>query len=69
MKALLSCDELAEQLSVSHWTIRSWISRGTIRSVKIGRRRLIPQGELQRIAREGLPSLASSPRNDGESGE
>ena len=56
---LLNCDEVAQLLGVSHWSIRSWINRGDVRSVKLGRRRLILSSEVDRIISEGLPSLTA----------
>ncbi|PYU16929.1 MAG: hypothetical protein DMG37_01145 [Acidobacteria bacterium] len=44
---------------VSLATIDKHISRGSIKSTKIGRRVFIGHAELNRIAREGLPSLGN----------
>jgi excisionase family DNA binding protein len=52
--------EAAKSLGISHWTIRAHIRRGTIAVVRFGRRILISREEVERIGREGLPSL---PRN------
>ena len=35
------------------------LSRGNIKATKLGRRVFISHGELNRIAREGLPSLGN----------
>jgi hypothetical protein len=43
--------------SVSPWTLRKHISRGTIHVTRIGRRVFLRSEELERIRREGLPSL------------
>jgi len=43
----------AKRLSISRWTVYSWLSEGRINSVKVGRLVRIPQSELDRIIREG----------------
>ena len=61
MDKLLSIDKAAEVLSVSPWTIRSWITHGKIGSAKLGSRRLVPQSELERLIRESsIPALEAS---------
>jgi excisionase family DNA binding protein len=55
---LLSIDKAAEILSVSPWTIRSWITHGKLGSAKLGSRRLVPQSELERlILKSSVPAL------------
>jgi excisionase family DNA binding protein len=49
MERLYSVDEAAEQLTLSHWTIWSWIKSGKLRSAKVGDRRVIRESELQRL--------------------
>lgn len=58
MNDLFSIAGSAEKLAISPWTIRAHLKRGTIRSVRVGRRVLIPRKELERLATEGLPSLS-----------
>ena len=48
---LLSPAQVAEFLSISRWTVYSWLSDGRIRSVKIGRLVRIPESEVERIVR------------------
>jgi hypothetical protein len=43
--------------SLSPWTLRKHISRGTIHVTRIGRRVFLRSEEIERIRREGLPSL------------
>jgi hypothetical protein len=43
--------------SVSVWTLRKHVSRRTVRVTRIGRRVFLPSEEIERIQREGLPSL------------
>jgi excisionase family DNA binding protein len=40
--AVLTVDEAAERLRVSRWTLYNLIRTNQLRTVKIGRRRLIP---------------------------
>ena len=41
----------------SQWTLRKHIALGNIKIVRIGKRIFITEEEIQRIQREGLPSL------------
>ena len=45
----------ADALSISSQTLASLAKLGKIRSIKVGKRRLIPAIELRRILREGVP--------------
>jgi excisionase family DNA binding protein len=47
MERLYSLEEASKLLRVSHWTLRGWIRRGSLRSAKIGHRRVIRESELQ----------------------
>jgi predicted site-specific integrase-resolvase len=51
---LLPVKSFAERLGVSVWTARGWCYRGTVASVKIGSKLLVPTGEVERIIRENL---------------
>jgi hypothetical protein len=51
---LVSFEEAARRSSTTHWTWRTWASRGFVKTVKMGRRRLIPASEVDRICREGI---------------
>jgi excisionase family DNA binding protein len=44
--ALLTVDEAAAQLRVSRWTVYNLIRSGQLRTIKIGRRRLVPPAAL-----------------------
>jgi excisionase family DNA binding protein len=61
-----SMESGAEQLGVSVFTLWAHKKRGTLRTIKIGRRVLIPEDELQRIAAAGLPSLSQRHRQGGK---
>jgi len=54
---LISINEAGRRLSLSPWTIRAHVRKGSIKSIHCGRRVLIPASELSRIQRGGLPSL------------
>ena len=43
---LLTVDEAAERLRVSRWTLYNLIRSNQLRTVKIGRRRLVPFAAL-----------------------
>jgi excisionase family DNA binding protein len=49
MRALKSVEEGAGLLGVSKWTVRSWIREGKLRPVRLGRRVLISEEELERF--------------------
>ncbi|HWY68823.1 MAG TPA: helix-turn-helix domain-containing protein [Terriglobales bacterium] len=53
-KKLRSLDEGALQLGISRFTLYGYARRGLVQTVMIGRRRLISENELSRIAREGV---------------
>ena len=44
--ALFTIDEAAAQLRVSRWTVYNLIRSGQLRTIKIGRRRLVPTDAL-----------------------
>ena len=55
---LYSFAEAAKLLGgISHWTLRKHAAIGRIRVVHIGRRVFLTSEELERIRRDGLPSL------------
>lgn len=57
---LLSVGETATSLNVSERTVRSFVSDGTIPSVKIGRRRLIPREAVDEFIRSCTEEDASA---------
>jgi hypothetical protein len=60
MAALFSLADAAQQLGgISIWTLRKHVFQGNVSVVRIGRRVLMTSEELQRIKREGLPSLSA----------
>ena len=61
MEALLDIRRAAEILSLSHWTLRSYLRAGRLRPLRIGKRVLIEPDELRRFIAgcraTGTPSL------------
>lgn len=55
MVRVYSVDEAAEALRLSHWTIRSWIRSGKLRSSRVGARRVIRESELKRLIVDDPP--------------
>ena len=52
-KQLTSVEEASRRLAVSTFTTRRLIKANQLRAVRVGKRVLIPEGELDRIIREG----------------
>ena len=52
MRALKSVDEAAGLLGISPWTVRAWIREGRLRPVRLGRRVLLSEAELERLVSE-----------------
>lgn len=51
--------DAADRLGLSVWTLRDWIQNGKIASNKLGRRRLIPVSEIERLIKEShVPARA-----------
>ena len=53
MKALKSIEEAAGLLGISPWTVRSYIKTNKLRPVRIGRRVLLGEDELERFVATG----------------
>jgi excisionase family DNA binding protein len=64
MKALKSIEQAAGLLGISPWTVRSYIRSGRLRSVRIGRRVLLAEHELERLVSEGQEQI----QNEQDSG-
>jgi excisionase family DNA binding protein len=64
MEALVPIQKAAELLGISPWTVRKYVHDKKLRSVRIGRRRLIEETELRRIVQEGRSDPA--PREGAE---
>jgi hypothetical protein len=55
-----SMKSAADQIGVSVFTLWAHKKAGSIRTIQVGRRVLVPEQELQRIAAVGLPSLSQA---------
>lgn len=51
---LLRYEQASSALGVSHWTLRAWARAGRIRTVRLGKLRLVPINEVKRIERCGI---------------
>jgi len=61
MPILFAIAEAAKALGgISPWTLRKHVASGRLRVVRIGRRVFVDAEEIERIRREGLPSLQSN---------
>lgn len=52
----VSVPEAARLLSVSPWTLRRYIALKTIRTIRIGRRVLVPMTTVNEVMQRGIPS-------------
>jgi excisionase family DNA binding protein len=61
MPVLYPLTEAAKLLGgISVWTLRKQISKGRVTTTRIGRRVFITSEEVERIRKDGLPSLGAS---------
>jgi excisionase family DNA binding protein len=58
--ALKSIREAATTLGVSVHTVRRLAAAGCLRTVTVGRRRLVSEGEIDRIVATGIPTYPRS---------
>lgn len=69
MTKLSSVEAAAELLSISKWTVRAYIHTGKLKPVRLGRRVLLAEAELERLiaaSQEPPPEDAPDTRNGGE---
>ena len=57
-KVLLSRNEFSSLTGLSLRTTASLLASGDLRSIRVGRRRLIPRTELERFAERDHPALS-----------
>jgi excisionase family DNA binding protein len=50
----------SRRISVSEFTVRRLIKSGHLRAVRVGKRVLIPEAEIQRVTREGCGKYLAS---------
>jgi len=53
MKPLKSVEEAAELLGISTWTVRGYVRDRKLKPVRLGRRVLLEEEELERFIAEG----------------
>ena len=53
MQPLRNVEQAAELLGISRWTVRSYIKTGKLKAVRLGRRVLLEESELERLVDEG----------------
>jgi excisionase family DNA binding protein len=70
MRPLKSVVEAAELLRISPWTVRSFVRSGKLKPVRLGRRVLLAEDELERLIAQGQkPQEAQMEiRKSGEEG-
>ena len=56
---LLSVEQVSKRLSVSTFTTRRLIKANHLRAVRVGKRVLVPQSEIERVIAEGCGKHAS----------
>jgi excisionase family DNA binding protein len=49
MQQLKGVEEAARLLGISKWTVRGYIREGKLKAVRLGRRVLVEEGELERF--------------------
>jgi hypothetical protein len=54
---LYDINQSGKVLPMPQWTLRARIAAGNVKVTRLGTRIMTPKPELERIAREGLPSL------------
>jgi len=57
MEPLLNFNDAARLLALSPWTVRLRIREGKLKSVRLGRRVLLEQSELQRLIEEARANV------------
>ena len=55
-KLAIGLKDAAMAVGLSPWTLRGWIRRGKLRSVRLGRRVLVEPSELKRLVEKGRSS-------------
>jgi excisionase family DNA binding protein len=66
MTPLYDINSAARLLSISPWTVRSYIAEGKLKAVRIGRRVLLQEVELERLVADGLSCAALKEASDNE---
>lgn len=60
-EVLLTVEQVAERLNLSPKTVRNWLGRRSLASVRLGRLVRIPSSDVERLLEEGLrPALTET---------
>lgn len=60
LEKIYSVKSAAEQLGgISRWTVYAWLSDGRLRGVKLGRRIMIMESELERLIKNNAKPAAA----------
>lgn len=51
---LLGLAEVADQLGISIWTVRRWAAQKRFRTVRLGRRVLVPESEVRELVARNM---------------
>ena len=61
MGKLISAQEAAHRLGISFWTIYRWARTGRLASIRLGRRRLFSEEDLEELVRRARQRSLSNP--------
>jgi excisionase family DNA binding protein len=64
MRALKSVTEAAGLLGISPWTVRGYIRDGKLRPVRLGRRVLLAEDELERLVAQSQGQAGTQPETN-----
>lgn len=68
-EALLTVKEAIEALNVSRRTFYRWLKQGRVHTLKVGRRRMVPLSEIERLKKESLLPTPQRPRRSSISAQ
>jgi len=66
MTQLLNVESVANQLAISIWTVRNLLRSGRLRPLRVGRRVLVEDSELQRFVDEARNTQQANHESIGE---
>jgi excisionase family DNA binding protein len=66
MQPLRSVEQAAVLLAISPWTVRSYIKTGKLKPVRLGRRVLLAEDELERLVTESQEPTNAQLRAEGD---
>ena len=59
---VVSVSSFVKATQIAQSTFYKYAAAGAIQTVKLGKRRFVPIAELERILREGMPTVPKEPR-------